>query len=353
MKDANEKQEEASDWDYAASIAHVFPNFSITPWWIGFSFGGSNVGAALSAVANRSRTDSMEYSYEGSRSSRLGQFVSRANDWVLQNNLAAKEIMQIDKQIAAAQVREEIADQELKNHTKQQENAKKIEEFMRDKYTNQELYSWMVSQISGIYFQAYQLAYDVAKRAERAYGFELGVEGTRFVQFGYWDSLRKGLLAGERLYQDLKRMEMAYLDQNRREFEITKHVSLCLLHPEALVSLRETGSCFFNLPEAIFDLDHPGHYMRRIKSVSLTLPCVTGPYTSISCKLSLLGNRIRRDTRVTPTYAWTQDFNDDRFAYDSGGIQSIVTSSGQQDSGLFERKKSRFPSGAMRESFVL
>jgi len=84
----------------------------------------------------------------------------------------------------------------------------------------------MVGQISGTYFQSYQLAYDVTKRAEKAYRMELGLKDsdTSFIQFGYWDSLKKGLMAGERMYHDLKRMEVSYLERNRRELEITKHV---------------------------------------------------------------------------------------------------------------------------------
>lgn len=82
----------------------------------------------------------------------------------------------------------------------------------------------------------------------------------------YWDSLRDGLLAGERLHQDLKRLEVAYLDQNRREFELTKHISLRRLNPEALVNLRITQTeedqkqnrCEFVIPEWLFDLDTPG-----------------------------------------------------------------------------------------------
>jgi len=85
------------------------------------------------------------------------------NEWTLQSNLAAKEIMQIDKQIAAAEIRIELAKQELSNHIKQIENARQFEDLMRSKYTNQELYSWMIGQVSAIYFQSYQLAYDVAE----------------------------------------------------------------------------------------------------------------------------------------------------------------------------------------------
>jgi len=88
-----------------------------------------------------------------------------------------------------------------------------------------------VSQISTIYFQSYQMAYDLAKWAEKAYQYELGISDTSFIQFGYWDSLKKGILSGEKLHYDLRRMEMSYLDQNKREFEITKHISLTMLSP--------------------------------------------------------------------------------------------------------------------------
>jgi len=47
----------------------------------------------------------------------------------------------------------------------------------------------------------------------------------RIIKFGYWDGGRKGLLAGEQLGLDLRRLELAYLEHNRREHEMTKHVS--------------------------------------------------------------------------------------------------------------------------------
>jgi hypothetical protein len=206
---------------------------------------------------------------------------------------------------------------------------------MTEKFTSEELAGWMIGKISEVYFQGYRLAYDVCRKAQRAYCFELGLDDCDFIQFGYWDSLKKGLLAGDQLQLDLRRMEMAYLDANTREHELTKHVSLELLHPEALVELREQGACFVQLPESIFDLDHAGHYMRRIKSVSLTLPCTTGPYTTVSCKLTLLANRVRKSASATGQYGWNGP-DDLRFRHDSGGAQSIVTSSGRDDPGLFQ-----------------
>ncbi len=261
----------------------------------------------------------------------------RWEEWQLQERLANQELTQLDSQIAAAELRITIAEKELENHVTQIENARATDEFMRSKYTNEELYQWQVGQISGVYFQSYRLAYDLAKRAERCFRFELGVQDSSFIQFGYWDSLKKGLLAGEKLQYDLRRLDSAYLEQNRREFELTKTISLRLRDPLALVRLRETGRCFFSLPEEIFDLDYPGHYFRRIKSVRLTLPCVTGPYTTISCTLRLLKNSIRVNTADgTGGYPRNSDGGDERFVETNIPVKAIATSSGQNDSGVFE-----------------
>ncbi len=73
----------------------------------------------------------------------------------------------MDKQIAAAEIRREIAEADLKNQELQIENARKTDEFMRSEFTNKELYNWLAGQISSVYFNAYQLAFDLAKRAER------------------------------------------------------------------------------------------------------------------------------------------------------------------------------------------
>ncbi|HEX2740960.1 MAG TPA: hypothetical protein VHM69_10975, partial [Rubrobacter sp.] len=320
---------------------HLIPNAKIgAPTSLGVTYGGDNVansaksfGASLGEVA--ALTDQ-----SASMAATMGNHQRRMDDWKHQGQLAAKELEQIDKQIVAAEIRKAIAEQELKNHDLQVENAEEVDAFMRDKYTNRELYNWMVGQISSVYFQSYQLAYDVAKRAERAYRHELGLQDSSFVKFGYWDNLRKGLLAGERLHHDVKRMEVAYLEQNAREYEITKHVSLARLDPMALARFKETGECFVNVPEAAFDLDYAGHYMRRIKSVGVSIPCVTGPYTGVNCTLTLLKSSVRHSTALTGgnnngRYA-REEVEDSRFTDSVGAIQSIVTSSGQNDAGMFE-----------------
>ena len=121
-------------------------------------------------------------------------------------------------------------------------NAQAVASFLTDKFTNAQLYDWMVTQLTTVYTQAYQLAFSLALQAQNAYRYELGSQDS-FVQFGYWDSQHKGLTAGESLLFDLRRMEAQYLAANRRELELAKHVSLALTNPTALVMLRETGTC--------------------------------------------------------------------------------------------------------------
>jgi hypothetical protein len=264
-----------------------------------------------------------------------GGFDRRNQEWQFQLQTATLEIQQINDQIKAAQARVDAAQADLDNQDLQISNASDVENFLRTKYTNQDLYDWMVGQVSSVYFQCYQMAYDLAKRAEACYIFEQMPDLTNytsFIQFGYWDSLKKGLLSGERMYQDLKRLEIAYMDSNQRDFEITKSVSLLLLDPMALINLKETGSCTVQLPEAFFDMDYPGHYLRRLKSVSLTVPCVVGPYTSLNCTLTLATNRIRINSGATTAQAYVSDAN---FVTNFAASDSIATSSGQNDSGLF------------------
>ncbi len=301
------------------------------------SLGGKSVTSALSKAADVSRGVASILQISAGMTATLASHNRRAEEWRFQQRLAEKELPQIDKQILAADIRHNMATQELTNQDKQVENAQKEAEFLHAKFTNQELYDWMLGQLSAVYFQSYQLAYDVAKRAERCFRYELGLTDSSYVQFGYWDSLKKGLLSGEKLYYDLKRLESAYYEQNRREYELSKHVSLAQLDPIALLKLRQNGECFVDVPETAFDQDYPGHYFRRLKSVGLSIPCVLGPYTTVACTLTLTSNHLRKDpTLLAGKYARDPAAEDPRFRDELAAIQSIATSSAQNDSGLFE-----------------
>jgi len=74
--------------------------------------------------------------------------------------------------------------------------------------------------------------------------------------------------------------------------------------------------------------------MRRIRNISISIPCVVGPYTNINCTLTLLNHKTRIDSNSQTDYM--QQENDTRFIHSYGALESIATSNGQNDPGMFE-----------------
>ncbi len=268
---------------------------------------------------------------------RTAAYERRADEWILQHNLAAHDVMQIGRQILTSLIAEQAQHREYLNLKKAIRLTEQTRDFLRDKYTNEELYGWLQGELSKLYYEYYRFAFDTARRAEQTMKAELmrpELDQKTLVQFNYWDGGRKGLLSGEALLLDVKRMELAYHEHNRNEYELTKHVSLLQIDPLALVNLRRTGRCTFKIPEAQFDLDGPGHYFRRIKSVALSLPCVSGPYIGTHAKLVHLKSSIRQRPDIGDGYVRTGP-EDDRFA-DIHSAESNVFSAAQMETGQFE-----------------
>ncbi|NMF84109.1 toxin [Nodosilinea sp. P-1105] len=333
----------ASALDALAATVVFVPNAKVHGhyWGIGVSAevtGGQKLAVAAKMLGEVARTTSAYCQDQAGMTSRTASYERRADDWMLQSNLAARELMQIGRQIISSLIREETTHHEYESVKKQIQQSQEIDQFLRAKFTNEELYGWMQGELSKLYYEYYKFAFDIARKAEQTMKHELmrpELDDQTFIKFNYWDGGRKGLLSGEALHLDLKRMEMAYHDHNKREYELTKHISLRQLDPIALLALRATGTCEVTLPEWLFDLDCPGHYMRRIKAVSLSIPSVTGPYTSVNCTLSLLRSSLRKSPLLSnETYA--RQSEDARFIDYFGTIQSVVTSSGNDDSGMFE-----------------
>jgi Tc toxin complex TcA C-terminal TcB-binding domain len=327
----------------AAPILGLIPQFAVhgTPLGVGgaATFGGEQLSKGAKYGAEGATHISTAFRGSADRAAKMATYYRRAEDFVLQANLATSELEQYGRQIISSLLREQIAKRAYDDHLRQIENAQALEEFLSTKFTNEDLYTWMQGELSHTYYECYKLAFDVAKRAEQTLKHELmrpEFDDLNLIQFNYWNGSRKGLLAGETLSLDLKRLELAYLEQNKREYEMTRHVSVARLDPLALLKLKATGSCELDVPEWLFDLDNPGKYMRRLKTVAVSIPCTTDPYTGVHCTLSLLRSSIRVSSLAGDQYARLADGEDDRFRDFNGAIQSIVTSSAQNDSGLFE-----------------
>jgi hypothetical protein len=347
LSEAREFQDRAVMYDLLSSEMALIPEFGAQaqPAGVGTAvkFGGMFLAKMFSMTAMAERAQGDRLTYQAATTAKLGSYARREQEWTYQSNLAAGEITQTLKQLRAAQIRQAIAEREWRNHQQQVRHAEDGERFLSGeknsgdhrKTSTKGFYAWMRREAKGLHGQCFQFAFDVARKAERALQHELGDDSLSYLQFGYLSG-KEGLLAGEKLYLDIKRMEMAYHELNRREYELTKHISLLQVDPLALIRLRTTGKCTVHLPEALFDMDGPGHYFRRIKAVALSIPCVTGPYVSVNCTLTLRKSSIRKTPMLrNGTYART-GAEDDRFSDHFGSLESIVTSSAQNDAGLFD-----------------
>ncbi|PRT40155.1 Tc toxin subunit A-related protein [Bacillus wiedmannii] len=346
-KQEMEKASEAADWQFdigitetTASLFNIIPSLGgyATPLGVGATatWGGMNLGSAASAVARGMQTHSDNLSFQSSQFGRKANFTRALQERIFQANSAGYELKQIDKQITAQEIRIDIANQEIINQQKAIDNANEVEEFIKNKYSNEELYTWMRGSLTSLYHQVYKLAYDLAKKAEKTYCFERSISSANFIQSGYFDAGRDGLLAGEQLYVGLKQLEAAYQNERGHDYEISKHLSLYQLNPLAIIQLRETGKCEFEIPEVLFDMDYPGHYKRRIKSVSVSIPCIAGPYTGINATLSLLENKFRNTAIGGKAYKEDTEETDSRFSSYNIPINAIAASTAQNESGMFE-----------------
>ncbi len=254
-------------------------------------------------------------------------FDRRNEGWKNQVDTATKELAAIDKQITGAGIRLQSAQKAMDIHQKTIDQANDVYNFCQSRFSNLGLYTWLSTTMQRVYRDAYTCAYSMAKLAEQAYRFERNDTTTTLLSDNYWNSQHAGLLAGESLLADLNDMERRFIETNYRRLEVDQSFSLSQISPSALVSLRETGSCDFSIPELFFDLFYPGQYCRQIKAVRLTIPCVTGPFTNVSATLTMKGSQVRLAPKLGA--ANLSDVPLQRTI-------SIAASTAQSDSGVFE-----------------
>jgi hypothetical protein len=255
----------------ASAIAHVIPQSKIGPLILGVEVGGEQAGSSIDEFSEFSESLGEGLSMTGEVLGIYAGQLRMQEEWQLQLSMASSDLAQIAQQSQAAARQLTIAQRDLDITEQQIAQNASVTTFLRDKFSNAQLYHWMVGKLSGLYLQAYNMAYEMAKGAERAFEFERGVAQSEasFVRPLYWESRRNGLLAGDTLGLDLERMAKAYQDADSRGLEIVKRISLADLDPVALLQLKSTGTCEFGLTESVFDYDFPGHYRRQIRWLSV------------------------------------------------------------------------------------
>lgn len=319
----------------ASAVGFVVPQVG-SPF--AMTFGGQQVGNSIEQSANALDSLAMTINTGAEVLGIAAMHERRVEEWTLQHTLAGFDVAQFDAQLASNETQKQVAQRELAVLETQIAQNAALEAFYRGKFTNQELYAWMAGRLSAAYWQTYQLALDLARMAERALQYELASPVT--VVAPAWSDLRRGLTAGESLMLSLDQLEAAQVSAvTRRPLEITKTISLASIDPLAFLGFIATGEALFEFSERLFDADFPGHYRRRIRSLSVSIPAVVGPYQNVNATLTQTANRVVRE----PSLDAVRFLLGDDVAVPAGQIehnvradQRIAISAGEADAGVFD-----------------
>lgn len=304
----------------SAGILYLIPQLG-SPF--AMKYGGAEFGGSMKEWAAVARDTAGIADLVASSAGLEAGFERRADGWDHQKKLAHHDLKQLNHQREIAVLRFDITTRALEIH---EESVAQIEEmfsFYDGKFTGLGLYTWLATTMQRVYRGAYNNALALARLADEAFRYERGTSDF-MIDASYWDASHAGLGAGEQLLLALQSLERRFIETNHRSHEVDQAFSLQQVAPAAIVHLRETGNCEFDIPELFFDLAYPGHYRRRIKAVRLTIPCITGPYVNIGAMLSLTRSLIRSEA------------SGELVEFPVRRSVSVATSTAQNDAGVFE-----------------
>ncbi|QHG64568.2 hypothetical protein C2H86_09145 [Pseudomonas putida] len=280
----------------------------------------------------------------------------RRQEWDLQYKLAMKEKDVLDKQLEA-QIHATSAAFAAEQHSwKVMAQALEMYRFYQTKSTSEDLYSWLRSQARAWLATLFDVAVSLCNSAEACWQYETGNYDKRIIRTPVWQADRWGLNAGAELRLDLQRLEAEALLRNERHLEIRKTVSLqaLLVGDEPLLFdkrgepiknwldlldvLGEDGELAFNLSQSLYDQDYPGHYMRRLHSVAVSLPALLGPYQNIRATLTQTQSRLLIRPDIEGVYFLTpqaqRNGDGSNVMMSLRPHQQVCLSTGSQDLGL-------------------
>jgi len=159
------------------------------------------------------------------------------------------------------------------------------------------LFEWMSGVLARVYAYFLQQATALARLAESQLAFERQELPAGFVATDYWrDAMsgaaapdRRGLTGSARLLQDVHRLDQYAFDTDRRKLHLTQTIPLSQLAAFELQQFRETGVLTFATPQGLFDQEFPGHYLRLVKRVKLSIIALLPPGRGVRATLSASG----------------------------------------------------------------
>ena len=335
-----------------AAVEAVGKFLDVAPNIFGFSVGGSKWSATVDGgvAIGRLAMDIMNYvaDTEASKS----ELIRRAGGWELTRQLAILDQNEFEERLVQANHDRLAIKQQITNMEAQIKQNKTLTDLVKTgRIGTSELFGVLLKGMVALYKELYKIAMAAAREAERAWIFEKA-RAQNFDIKDVWEEGRKGLLAAESLMLTLQQMRKTYMQENKRRFEIVKAISL-KNNPDiqvegssknVITTLQSKSdrsrSVTFTLPSRIFDRDYPGHILRQIKSVRITIPAVIGPYENVGATLKQLDNNVLLYSDVTAALEMNKGnargFSSNAIRKDFRNNEAIAVSTGVDDAGMFQ-----------------
>ncbi|MDU8575443.1 neuraminidase-like domain-containing protein [Pseudomonas syringae] len=303
----------------------------------GGAVGGFRLEGVPEMVATGAHAVAARSAAVGDALERTEMFRRRLQEWEHARDQALLESEQITLQLTVHDAQTRVTALQLRQSEEAKKQAETVYAFLNKRFTNSQLYQWLNGQFSTFYYQTYDATFSLCLATQACWQYEIADYSTSFIQPAAWKDAWRGLTAGEALKLNLLRMDAAYMTRNERKMEIVKTVSVRQL-PEAegddtginhgwdavVERLAQDGIAEFEITRAMLDEDYPGHYLRRIKRISVSLPATVGPYQDIRATLTQSYSAVQMDAQP-----------DGPLKENLRASQQIALSTGVDDDGLF------------------
>ena len=343
MEKVRKVQETVENVKKAASVAYKIPDLDIGaianglggPSFSALSAGGTKIAENLVNEAESYASRFVQRQVSAAKMKLQAEAERRLQDWTMAKTEKANRARALEKKKAVAEIKIDYAKKQVEKAEREAELKDEMYEHLSEKYTNAELYGWLKKEAGSVYKSLFQLAVKVARKAEKCYHFEIGdtdIDAKSSKTFikgcgSYWDGLHSGLLAGEKLLADLHVMEVAYLENDRNELEITKNIHFDELVEEGVGVLEKLNSFdtvvenfSFNIPKSIYDFSY---YFGRIRNVQMQVILKdSAGKRCVGAELSLIENNL-----------W---LNENEWIQNRIGVQTIATSQAHLDINQYE-----------------
>ncbi|MEE0877255.1 MAG: hypothetical protein UIH18_08150 [Fibrobacteraceae bacterium] len=349
MEGVKKVQETVENVKKAASAAYKIPDIGIGaianglggPSFESVAQGGTKMAENLVNKAEGYVSRFAQRQISAAKTKLKAEAERTLQNWTMKKTEKSNQGKVLEKKKIAAEIKIDYNKKQTENLEREIEHKDEIYNHLCEKYSNKELYGWLKKETGTIYKTLFQLAVKVARKAEKCYHFEIGdteenpKTAKTFIKGSgsYWNGLHSGLLAGEKLLADLHAMEVAYLENDRNELEITRDIYLDELVDESennlLVSLNSLNTEVQNFPIKIskeaFDF---GYYFGRIRNVQIQVILKdSSSRRHVSAELSLTSNKL-----------WLKE---NSYVQNRLGIQTIATCKAHLDINQIEFKFSK------------